>query len=208
MSLDKPKFKETLWEWRTFGNSVDSNLRRNILRLPIKDGKSIEMEDLYLCRVGCNVNIKIREEDLKVKNFHNKTYAGIEQWTTEAYGFPVTAPMFTSITKALKIEIPGRAIKGGKQLVSVLSQAAPSVQVISVQKRRELHVWPTDGIDGATIELAEISTPEKVITISVEHRNLEKVSKALEYLRLPSPSMKVLNYVDCLKVWTEGKKLF
>lgn len=104
--------------------------------------------------------------------------------------------------------IPGRAIKGGKQLVSVLSQAAPSVQVISVQKRRELRVWPTGGIDGATVELAEISTPEKVITISIEHRNLEKVSKALEYLRLPSPSMKVLNYVDCLKVWTEGKKLF
>lgn len=85
MSVDKPKFKETLWEWRTFGNRIDSNLRRNILRLPIKDGKSIEMEDLYLCRVGCNVNIKIREEDLKVKNFHNKTHAGIEQWTTEAY---------------------------------------------------------------------------------------------------------------------------
>ena len=207
MSGDKPKFKETLWEWRTFGNRADSNLLRNILRLPITDGKSIKMQDRYLCRVGCDVNIKIREEDLKVKNFH-KTYAGIEQWTTEAYGFPITAAMFTSITKALKIEIPKRAIKDGKQLVSVLSQAAPSVQVISVQKRRELHVWPTGDTDGATIELAEISTPEKVITISIEHRNLEKVSKALEYLQLPSPSMKVLNYVDCLKVWTEGKKLF
>lgn len=86
MSVDKPKVEETLWEWRTFDNRVDSNLRRNILRLPVKDGKSIEMQDRYLCRVGCNVNIKIREEDLKVKNFH-KTYAGIEQWTTEAYGF-------------------------------------------------------------------------------------------------------------------------
>jgi len=69
-------------------------------------------------------------------------------------------------------------------------------------------VWPTGDIDGGTIELAEISTPEKVITISIEHRNLEKVSKALEYLQLPSPSMKVLNYVDSLKVWIEGKRLF
>jgi hypothetical protein len=208
MPVDKMRFKETLWEWRTFGYRVDSNIRHNILRLPIKDGKSIKMQDHYLCRVGCDINIKIREEDLKVKNLHNRTYAGIEQWTTEAYGFPITAAMFRSITKASKTEIPGRAIRDGKQLVSVLSQAAPSVQVISVQKRRELHMWPTGDIDGATIELAEISTPEKVITISIEHRNLEKVSKALEYLQLPSPSMKVLNYVDCLKVWTEGKKLF
>ncbi|MDQ6667181.1 MAG: hypothetical protein M3Y53_03020 [Thermoproteota archaeon] len=205
MSVDKPKFKETLWEWCTFGNRVDSNIRRKILRFPVRDDKSIKMQDHYLCRVGCDINIKIREEDLKVKSFHNKTYAGIEQWTTEAYGFPITAALFRSITKALKIEIPGRAIKDGKQLVSILSQAAPSVQVIRVQRRRELHGWPTG--DGTTIELVEISTPEKVITISIEHRNLEKVSKALEYLQLPSPSMKVLNYVDSLKVWIEGKRL-
>ncbi|MDQ6865612.1 MAG: hypothetical protein M3044_17515 [Thermoproteota archaeon] len=98
------------------------------------------MQDHYLCRVGCDINIKIREEDLKVKNFHNKTYAGIEQRTTEAYGFPITAAMFRSITKALKIEIPGRAIEDGKQLVSVLCHAAPSVLIIGVQKRRELHI--------------------------------------------------------------------
>jgi hypothetical protein len=77
---------------------------------------------------------------LKVKHFHNKTNAGIEQWTTEAYGFPITAAMFRSITNALKIEIPGRAIEDGKQLVSILSHAAPSILVISVQKRRELHI--------------------------------------------------------------------
>jgi hypothetical protein len=102
--------------------------------LPIKDGKSIRMLDRYLCRAGCYINIKIREEDLKVKNFHYKTHAGIEQWTTEAYGFPITAAMFRSVTKALKIEIPGSAIKVGKQPVSVMSQAAPSVQVVNVQK--------------------------------------------------------------------------
>jgi hypothetical protein len=143
-----------------------------------------------------------------VKHFHNKTNAGIEQWITEASGFPITAAMFRSISKALKIEIPVRPIEDGKQPVSVLSHAAPLVLITSVQTRRELHGWPTGEIDGATKELAEISTPEKVIRISIEHRNLEKVSKALEYLQLRSPSMKVLNYVDCLKVWTKGKKIF
>jgi hypothetical protein len=33
-------------------------------------------------------------------------------------------------------------------------------------------------IDEATIELAEISTPEKILTIGIEHRHLEKVSGA------------------------------
>jgi hypothetical protein len=68
------------------------------------------------------------------------------------------------------MDLPGRAIRDGKQLMSILSQVTPSVQGINVQKLRELHVWPSGDADGATIELAEISTPEKVVTISIEHR--------------------------------------
>lgn len=49
-----------------------------------------------------------------------------------------------------------------------MSQAAPSVQVISVQKRRELSVWPIGDIDGATIQLAEKQHTRKVITIDIE----------------------------------------
>jgi hypothetical protein len=208
MYVDKPVFKETLWEWRAFGIRVDPNICRNILNLPIKDGKSIKMLDRYICREGCDINIKIRDEDLKVKNLHDKTQAGIERWTTEIYNFPISAAIFGNITKALNIDLPGRAIRDGKQLMSILSQVTPSVQVISVQKRRELHVLASGDRNGATIELAEISTPEKVTTISIEHQHLEKVNKALEYLQLTSHSMKVLSYVDCLRVWVEEKSLF
>ena len=94
------------------------------------------------------------------------------------------------------------------RLISILSNVTASVQIISVQKRRELHVWPYDDRNGATIELTEISIPEKVMTISIEHPDLEKVTRALEYLQLTSHSMKVLSYVDCLKVWVEEKRLF
>ena len=48
------------------------------------------MLDCYICRVGCDINIKIRDEDLKVKNLHDKTHAGIERWTTEVYDFPIS----------------------------------------------------------------------------------------------------------------------
>lgn len=39
MYVDKPVFKETLWEWRAFGIKVDPNICRNILNLPVKDGR-------------------------------------------------------------------------------------------------------------------------------------------------------------------------
>ena len=115
MSVEKPVFKETLWEWRAFGIRVDPYICRNIPSLPIKDGKSTNMLDRYICRVGCDINIKIRDEDLKVKNLHDKTHAGIERWTTEVYDFPISAAIFRNITKALKMDLPGRAIRDGKR---------------------------------------------------------------------------------------------
>ncbi|HXP49903.1 MAG TPA: hypothetical protein VN922_08120 [Bacteroidia bacterium] len=167
-----------------------------------------KMLDRYICRLGYDTNIKIRDKDLKIKNLLDKTNEGIERWTTEVYNFPISAAIFRNITKTLNIDLPDRAIRDGQQLISILSNVRASVQIISVQKRRELHVWPYDDRNGATIELTQISIPEKVMTISIEHPDLEKVTRALEYLQLTSHSMKVLSYVDCLKVWVEEKRLF
>src|ERR1700739_4656507 len=199
MDVDNPVFKEILWEWRAFATKVDPNICRNILNLPLKDGKSTKMLDRYNCRLGYDTNIKIRDKDLKIKNLLDKTNEGIERWTTEVYNFPISAAIFRNITKTLNIDLPDRAIRDGQQLISILSNVRASVQIISVQKRRELHVWPYDDRNGATIELTQISIPEKVMTISIEHPDLEKVTRALEYLQLTSHSMKVLSYVDCLK---------
>ncbi|MGN6632742.1 MAG: hypothetical protein ACTHKP_10975 [Nitrososphaeraceae archaeon] len=202
-----PVYKETLWEWRSFGRP-DPNIYKNILSLPIKVGKSIKMLDRYLCKPGCEVNIKLRDKDLKIKSLLCKTNTGIEQWATEVYNFPISASVFRKLTSALKLEIKEREVEDGKQLLSILSHASKSIKVINVQKQRELHIWPPNSKDAVTIELAEISKPECVTTISVEHQNLKKVSKALELLQLVSASMKVLNYVDCLKVWVDQGKLF
>jgi hypothetical protein len=99
MYIENPVFKETLWEWRAFDIRVHPDICRKILNLPIKDGKPIEMLDRYICRVGCDINIKIRDQDLKIKNFHEKTHIGVEQWTTEVYNFPVSAALFENITR-------------------------------------------------------------------------------------------------------------
>jgi hypothetical protein len=208
MYVDNPVFKEILCEWRAFAIKFDLNICRKILNLPLKDGKSTKMLDRYICRLGYDTNIKIRDKDLKLKNLHDKTHEGIEWWTTEVYNFPISAVIFRNITKALNIDLLARAIRDGQQLISILSKVTPSIQVINVQKRRELHVWPSDDRNGATIELTEICIPEKVMTISIEHQDLEKVTKALEYLQLTSHSMRVLSYVDRLRIWVEEKSLF
>ena len=87
MYVDNPVFKEILWEWRAFAIKVDPNICRNILNLPLKDGKSTKMLDPYICRFGYDTNIKIRDKDLKIKKLHDKTHAGIERWTTESLQF-------------------------------------------------------------------------------------------------------------------------
>src|SRR5215831_7116516 len=132
MCVDNPVFKEILWEWRAFAIKFDLNICRNILNLPLKDGKSTKMLDRYICRSGYDTNIKIRDKDLKLKNLHDKTYEGIERWTTEFYNFPISVVIFRNITNALNIELLERAITDGQELISILSKVTSSVQVINV----------------------------------------------------------------------------
>src|SRR5215467_219702 len=125
--VDNPVFKEILWEWRAFAIKVDPNICRNILNLPLKDGKSTKMLDRYICRLGYDTNIKIRDKDLRLKNLHDKTHEGIERWTTEVYIFPISAAIFRNITKALNIDLPERAIRDGQQLsLSFVSEPSQS----------------------------------------------------------------------------------
>jgi hypothetical protein len=79
-----------------------ANIYNSISSLPIIVGKPIKMLDRYLCRVGCEANIKLRDKDLKIKSLHYKTDTGIEQWTTEVYNFPISANVFRNITSSLK----------------------------------------------------------------------------------------------------------
>jgi hypothetical protein len=210
MPVDKPTFKETLWEWRGFSNKLDSHVRHNILSLPRKHGKPTEMLDRYLCVAKCDINIKIRQADLRIKKLNNKSFMGIEEWTTEAYSFPISPAIFKTIIKYLKLDLQKRQIENAEKLMSTLLQEniSSSVRVITVRKQRELHAWPPKAKDGVTVELAEIKTPERVTSIAIEHHSMEKVIQALKYLQLPSPSMKVLNYVDCLKVWYASRNVF
>jgi hypothetical protein len=59
-----------------------------------------------------------------------------------------------------------------------------------------------------SIELATIGEPELITSISIEHEKLDKVNNATESLQLPSDSMMVQSYLDCLECGSYGKSCF
>ena len=205
---EEPKFKETLWEWRAFVPIIEPDFRQNILNLPKMHGKPIIVNDRYIFRIGSNRNIKIRGQDLRIKRIVKLSKKRIGLWTTEAYSFPISAYLFNYMTNTLNVSLPKREAKDGAQLVSILSHATPLIRIVRVVKHRELRRWPPKDPEGVIVELAEIIVPEKVTSVGIEHHDLKRVNEAVERLRLPGPSMKVIYYNDCIKVWAEGSRLF
>ena len=62
-----PKFSEKLWEWRSFNKTSHKNLSDMIQELPVKFDRPTKMTDNYVWTPDCSLNIKLREEDLKIK---------------------------------------------------------------------------------------------------------------------------------------------
>ncbi len=111
-----PKFSERLWEWRLFSNILHKSLLNVIQELPVKFDRPTKMTDNYVWTPDCNLNIKLREQDLKIKELigfqpckmdnalGTTTYA--EQWTTEVYSFPIPTLLMKRIGKGLGIRNP------------------------------------------------------------------------------------------------------
>ena len=96
-----------------------------------------------------------------------------------------------------------KEIQDREQLLFTLQSACAAIHVIPVYKRRQQYLWSHDNKNGGEviIEVATIYKPELVNSLSIEHENLAKVNNAIEYLELPSETMKVLSYLDCLRCW-------
>jgi hypothetical protein len=64
---EAPKSSETLWEWRAFSKTFQKSLINMIRVLPVKFDRPTKMTDNYVWTPNCNLNIKLREQDLKIK---------------------------------------------------------------------------------------------------------------------------------------------
>jgi hypothetical protein len=155
---EAPKFSETLWEWRTFSKTFEKSLLNMIRVLPVKFDRPTKMTDNYVWTPNCNLNIKLREQDLKIKELlgsqpcHMENTLGIstyaELWTTEFYRFPISTFLMKRIVQGLNIgnlSKSSRRTKDKDKFIELLQSQSNSVKVLSIVKNRQHHLLPVDG---------------------------------------------------------------
>ena len=139
-----------MWEWRAFSKTFHKNLLNMVQDLPAKFDRPTTMTDNYVWTPHCNLNIKSREQDLKIKELicfqscymdnvsGNTTYA--EQWTTAVYSFPISTLLVERIGNGLNISNMSKSlplVEDKEQFIEVPQSESDSVRVLSIFKQRE-----------------------------------------------------------------------
>jgi hypothetical protein len=207
-----------------------------IHELPMRFDRPTKMTDNYVWTPDCNLNIKLRDQDLKIKELIVSqscrmdntlgitTYA--EQWTTEVYCFPIPLLLMKRIGKGLGLRNMSKSsplIEDKEQFIESLQSQSNSVRVISVFKQREQRLLPIEnnlkekvnkGPGGlATVEISHLAGPEDVSTLSIEHVNIDNVIAAIPKTMREADKqiyrgMIFMNYLQAIKIWGLGKKIF
>jgi hypothetical protein len=202
----------------------------------MKFDRPTKMTDNYVWTPGCNLNIKLREQDLKIKELIGfqpcvmdnilGTTLYAEQWTTEVYSFPIPPLLMKRIGKGLGIRNMPRSlplVENKKQFIELLQSHSNSVRILSIFKQREQHLLPIENDPknkcdkGAgelvTVEISHLASPEDVSTLSVEHSCIDMVMAAIASLmrdvdKQSYRGMIFMNYLQAVKIWGLGKKIF
>jgi hypothetical protein len=231
-----PKFSERLWEWRLFTNTLHKGLLSLIQALPVRFDSPTKMTDNYVWTPDCNLNIKLREQDLKIKQLIGfqlcemdntlGTTTYIEQWTTEVYSFPISTLLMKRIGEGLGIGNMSRAlplVENKEQFIGILQSHSSSIRILSIFKQREQHLLPIEnsprgkcnkGAGGlVTVEISHLASPEDVSTLSIEHSCINMVTAAIASIMRDADKqiyrgMIFLNYLQAVKIWGVGKKIF
>ena len=205
-----------------------------IQELPVKFDRPTKMTDSYVWTPDCSLNIKLREEDLKIKGLKSSQPCHIddissiptfvEQWTTEVFSFPISTLLMKRIGKGLNISnIPESLppVEDKERFIALLQSQSNSVKVLSVSKQREQRLLPIDEDLKAnkekgelvTVEISHLTGPEDVYTLSIEHSSIDKVIAAISKIMGDTDKkiyrgMVFMNYLQAVKVWGLGKKIF
>ena len=90
------------WEWRGFGDLSPQRLAR-VRQLPLLFERSQEVVDRYLWAPGCELNVKLRFGDFKIKRLISRAGRGVEEWLedpAENHSFPIAASVVSDVAKA------------------------------------------------------------------------------------------------------------
>jgi hypothetical protein len=199
------------WEWRAFGQIPDDLFQR-ILALPPALPDPWLVEDRYLYAPGCAANVKLRAGELKLKRFVARD-GDLERWLedpAEVYHFPLAPAIVAETAAALAVTLPAQPEQALDQanLLDLLRQANPPVQEIVVRKTRHLRTLPLPGVDpDVLLELAEISAPQAILSIALEHPQAEPVRRARAQLSLAQARLSPMSYLHALARWAQGQPL-
>ncbi len=199
------------WEWRAFGQPPH-DLQEHILTLPPVLPDPWLVEDRYLYVADCTVNVKLRAGELKLKRFVARD-GYLERWLedpAEVYPFPLAPAAVAETAAALAVTLPVKPERALDQaeLLALLRRAAPSVQVIVVRKTRHLRTLPLPGVDpDVLLELAEISAPQAILTVALEHPQIDPMRRAQALLGLDAASLTPMSYLHALPLWAQGQPL-
>ncbi|MGH9974819.1 MAG: hypothetical protein ACRD8Z_03145 [Nitrososphaeraceae archaeon] len=234
--IGTPKFSERLWEWRSFSKTLHKSLLNVMHELPMKFDRPTKMTDNYVWTPDCSLNIKLRDQDLKIKELIGfqpcyrdntlgiTTYA--EQWTTEAYCFPISALLMKRIVKGLGLRNMSRTLRlveDKEQFIESLQSQSNLVRILSIFKQREQRLLPIENDpkekvdrrleESVTVEISHLASPEDVCTLSLEHASIDKVIAAIPKImrdvdKQIYTGMIFMNYLQAIKTWGLGKKVF
>ena len=193
------------WEWRGFG-VLSSTLEEKIRALAPLFPDSQVVTDRYLWSPGCSLNFKLRFGDFKIKRCLEQEEGGVAKWQEdpgENYSFPLAAGVLGEVVSALggADEGAGDAVESEAELLDRAGLAIAGLQVVAVAKERWQYGAPV--LEGGIIELAQISLPEEIISVSVEHESAEGVREIMEVLGLPG-ELKSFSYLEALEIWGNG----
>jgi hypothetical protein len=183
------------------------------------------------------MNIKLREQELKIKELlgfrshHLGNTLGItsyiERWTTEVYSFPIPAFLMKRVVRGLNISNTPkflRMVEDKDQFINLLQSQSNSVRILSIFKQREqrlLHMDEELKKEGnneelgksVTIEISHLARPENVFTLSIEDTAIDNVIAAISKIMRGMDKriyrgMIFMNYLQAVKIWGLGKKIF
>jgi len=196
------------WEWRGFGVPSES-LTERIRGFPTIYATPQKVTDRYLWTPGCEVNLKLRFAQFKIKRLVDEGVGGVEEWLEdphENYDFPLDGLLYHEVATIFGSEGAPRAVslEDEHEFLDQLSKDIPDLQVFAVDKLR----WQHRGPEGTAeiVEFAEIRAPEACVSIGIEDDDPEKIRRTLEELGLPG-ELRTLNYLQAIDLWGRGKQV-
>ncbi len=211
------------WEWRGFGAVSGAFAQRYGTLESFQEPQSIK--DTYLWILGISVNAKIREGvegGLKLKRRIRKD-RNLEQWfenPAELFNFPLDKQSWNALQKVIAeagLKMPNDPLPAPNRSAVLRYLQKKGCRTVNVSKRRESKVW--QGSSGnIKVEWACITTPQICISIGLEtmasdlasgsfsdDSQKEHLNRAIEELGLEKEPLKVMNYMDIVHIWAQGK---